>query len=128
MAMNSWVLLLLGFTLWPMLHDLRSVACMDLRLMPLLEQEFRRLVVDSEIAELCFNGSTAEIVDDRQEASNRDGTHVLLRVYRFARNAHGEYFFCILEGTGSPFFKHVSQAHAKAVLGAKYRAPALAIS
>jgi hypothetical protein len=37
--------------------------------------------------------------------------------------AHGEYFFFISEGSGRPFFKHVTQGNAKIALGRKYVAP-----
>jgi len=97
----------------------------DLRLLARIDEEFRMLAVDSEFPELCFDGSTAEIVDERQEGLSDDEANLgLVRVHRFARNAHGEYFLFISEGAGKPFFKHVTQANAKLALGSKYVAPA----
>jgi hypothetical protein len=65
-------------------------------------------------------------VDERREGMTdaRTNIFVLHRVHRFARNAHGEYFFFISEGSGTPFFKHVTQGNAKIALGRKYVAPA----
>ena len=95
----------------------------DLSRLPRIEEEFPTLVVHSEHPELCFDGNTAEVVDDRHEGIDDESTFILLRVHRFARNAHGEYFFMISEGSGKPFFKHVSQASAQVALGEKYMQP-----
>jgi hypothetical protein len=90
-----------------------------------IEDEFRALVVNSELAELSFDGRTAEIVDDRVEGEDYEtaGRFTLYRIHRFARNSHGEYFLFISDGSGKPFFKHVSQANARIALGGKYVAP-----
>jgi hypothetical protein len=97
----------------------------DLSLLPKIEEEFRTLVVNSEHPELRFDGRTAEVVDDRQEGiiDQDTGTFTLHRVHRFARNSHGEYFFLISEGSGKPFFKHISHVNARIALGKKYVAP-----
>lgn len=97
----------------------------DLRILPLAQEEFRNLVVHHELPELCFDGRTAEIVDERQEGGYVRGSSsfILQSVSRFARNAHGEYFFFMSEGTGKPIFKHVSQSSAKLELGKKYLPP-----
>lgn len=97
----------------------------DLSLLPKIEEEFRTLVVNSELPELRFDGRTAEVVDDRQEGmiDEDTGSFTLHRVHRFARNSHGEYFFLISEGSGKPFFKHVTHVNARIALGKKYVAP-----
>lgn len=97
----------------------------DLSILPRVEDEFRALIIDSEFPELCFDGRTADIVDERREGftDRQTNTYTLLAVHRFARNAHGEYFFFISEGSGRPFFKHVRQGNARIALGRKYVAP-----
>jgi|GEM_PF-2994155 len=98
----------------------------DLSLLSRVDEEFRALAVAVEVPELCFDGRTAHIVDERREGfhDSNSGTFTLQRILRFARNAHGEYFFFISEGSGTPFFKHVTQVNAKIALGKKYIAPA----
>ena len=118
-------LLLLGAAAWITVRNLRLAARGDdLSILLRVEEEFRSLVVTSDRPEHCFDGRTAEIVDDRQEGDTENGVFTLERVHRFARNAHGEYFLFISEGSGRPFFKHVSHVNAKIALGKKYVAPA----
>jgi hypothetical protein len=117
-------ILVLGIAAWITVHNLRLAARGDdLNILPRVEEEFRSLIVTSDRPELCFDGRTAEIVDDRQEGITENNVFTLQRVHRFARNAHGEYFLMISEGSGRPFFKHVSQVNAKIALGKKYLAP-----
>lgn len=121
-------LLVVALGVWRIVRFVRNVGRgPDLSILPRIDAEFRTLVVESEFPEFCFDGSTAEIVDERQEGEIDQSTAVftLHRVRRFARNAHGEYFFFISEGSGKPFFKHVSHVNAKAALGKKYVAPQL---
>lgn len=98
-------------------------------ILPRVDEEFRALVVDSAVANLRFNGRTAEIVDERQEHSTDEKTNAstLVRIQRFARNEYGEYFFFISEGDGRPFFKHVSHSNAQIALGKKYVEPTQSI-
>jgi len=98
-------------------------------ILPRIDEEFRALVVNSEITHLRFDGRTAEIVVEHQEHYTDEGTNAstLVRVQRFARNGYGEYFFFISEGNGRPFFKHVSHANARIALGKKYIAPTLSL-
>jgi hypothetical protein len=119
--------LILAFCAWVAVQNFRNARRGDdLSILPRVEEEFRTLVVDSAFPERCFDGRTATIVDERQEGmiDEGSGTFTLHRVHRFARNAHGEYFFFISEGSGRPFFKHVTHVNAKAALGKKYTAPA----
>jgi hypothetical protein len=118
--------LFLAFVAWTMVRSFRMAARGDdLSILPRVEDEFRALIIDSEFPELCFDGRTADIVDERREGftDRQSNTYTLLAVHRFARNAHGEYFFFISEGSGRPFFKHVTQGNAKIALGRKYVAP-----
>lgn len=118
----------LGVCAWRTVDIFRRAARGDdLSILPRVENEFRSLIVTNELPELCFDGRTAEIVDDRQEGINdsESQTFTLHRIHRFARNAHGEYFFFVSEGSGRPFFKHVTQVNAKIALGNKYVAPPL---
>lgn len=98
-------------------------------ILPRINEEFRALVVNSEVPNLRFDGRTSEIVDERQEHHTDEGidASTLARVQRFARNEYGEYFFFISEGNGRPFFKHVSQTNARIALGKKYVEPAPSI-
>ncbi|MFL6658968.1 MAG: hypothetical protein ACJ8GW_12900 [Massilia sp.] len=121
-----WLFLFLAFFVSITVRNIRrTMRGNDLSILPRIEDEFRMLVVDNGPPELCFDGRTAEIVDDRQEGIYDSGsnTTTLRRVHRFARNAHGEYFFFMSEGSGSPYFKHLTQENAKAALGKKYIAP-----
>lgn len=97
----------------------------DLSILPRVDEEFRSLVVSLDIPELCFNGRTAEIVEERTEGMHDSGsnTFTLHRVCRFARNAYGEHFYFISDGSGRPYLKHITQANAKIALGPKYSAP-----
>jgi hypothetical protein len=116
--------LLLGFGAWITVRNFPNlIRGDDLSILPRAEVEFRTLVVNSDIPALCFDGRTAEIVDERQEGMTQNDVYTLVSVQRFARNAHGEYFLFISEGSGRPFFKHVSQTNAKIALGRKYVAP-----
>ena len=120
------IILFVAFGVWRIVCFVRSARKgNDLSLLPKIEEEFRTLVVNSELPELCYDGGTAEVVDDRQEGITDEGTgaFTLHRVHRFARNSHGEYFFLISEGSGKPFFKHVSHVNARIALGKKYVAP-----
>lgn len=117
-------LLVVSLFVWIAVQSFRNATKGDdLSRLPWIEEEFRTLVVHSELPELCFDGNTAEVVDDRQEGTDDECTFTLHRVHRFARNAYGEYFFMISEGSGKPFFKHVSHANAKIALGRKYIPP-----
>jgi hypothetical protein len=117
-------LLVVALFAWSAVQSFRNAAKGDdLSRLPRIEEEFRALVVYNELPELCFDGNTAEVVDDRLEGIDDEYTFTLHRVHRFARNAYGEYFFMISEGSGKPFFKHVNQASAKIALGGKYIPP-----
>jgi hypothetical protein len=117
-------LLVVAFLAWSVVESFRkSIKGDDLSRLPQIEEELRTLVVHSELPELCFDGNTAEVVDDRQEGIDDEYTFTLHRVHRFARNAYGEYFFMISEGSGKPFFKHVTHANAQIALGEKYIPP-----
>lgn len=89
------------------------------------DEEFRALLVGSDVPKLRFDGRTAEIVDEHREYYREEGTNTLtlVNVQRFARNGYGEYFFFISEGNGRPLFKHVSHVNAKVALGKKYVEP-----
>lgn len=118
----------LGFCAWRAVKIFQNAARGDdLSVLPRIENEFHSLIVTNELPELCFDGRTAEIVDERQEGftDSDSQTFTLHRLHRFARNAHGEYFFFVSEGSGRPFFKHVTQVNAKIALRSKYVAPTL---
>jgi hypothetical protein len=120
------IMVFFAFGVWSIVRFVRNARKGDdLSLLPKIEEEFRTLVVDSEVPELRFDGRTADVVDDRQEGMMDEGTgaFTLHRVHRFARNSHGEYFFLISEGSGKPFFKHVTHVNARIALGKKYVAP-----
>lgn len=103
-------------------HIKRSLAGEDLQTLPSINAQFRQLVVEGPSEELSFNGSEAEIVDDTPEYFYRGelGPKTLLRIQRYARNRHGEYFFFISDGTNKPLFKHVPHTVAKVALKEKY--------
>jgi hypothetical protein len=88
----------------------------------LADEEFRQLLVTAGPPELCFDGRSAEIVVDVCSYQDEYRTRVI-SVTRYARNAYGEYFFFVSEGTGRPLFKHIEHRAAKAALGDRYRAP-----
>lgn len=86
------------------------------------EEEFRQLRIEAADPAMRFDGRTAVVVDERREYLERT-MQTVVRVQRYARNAHGEYFFFISEGAGRPFFKHIEQRAALAALGERYIAP-----
>ncbi|MFC0252574.1 hypothetical protein [Massilia consociata] len=90
-----------------------------------VDEEFRQLRVSSERRDMCFDGRTAHIVKQNEEGrADGDGAnYVVVRVFRYARNPQGEYFYFISEGNGRPYFKHISQQNAKIALGKRYIAP-----
>ena len=119
------LLLLLCFVAWRIWRIIRNALDgSDPSIMPKVDEEFRKLVVASEQPELCFDGSTAQIVkEDEDGVSDGNGGYTLMRVFRYARNAHGEYFYFISDGSGKPFFKHIPHANARIVLKKKYIPP-----
>lgn len=123
----------LGFLGMSILHLYRSirsfqrdVACGENSVMPRVDEEFRALRIDHPDPARAFDGRSAEVVEDRLEGVTVNDIYELVRVHRFARNGHGEYFFFISDGSGKPFFKPVSQLNARIASGKKYRAPASA--
>lgn len=94
-------------------------------ILPRIDEEFRTLVVSSEIPHLRFDGRTADIVEEHREyyTDRATGASTLFRVQRFARNEYGEYFFFISEADTRPFLKHVSHSNARIALGKKYVEP-----
>lgn len=96
----------------------------DRRIVPRVDEEFLQLRIESELPEYSFDGRTAEIVTDGEQRMGDDAfNYTLVNIQRYARNAHGEYFFFLSEGSGKPVFRHVPQETAKVVLGKKYVAP-----
>lgn len=86
------------------------------------EQEFRQLRVEADDPVYSFDGRTAQTVHEMRECFDRLG-QIPVRITRYARNEHGEYFFFISEGKGRPMFKHIPQSSAKLALEDKYIAP-----
>ena len=86
------------------------------------EAEFRQLLIEAADPAMCFDGRSAVIVTEGRDYLDKSMSTVV-RLNRFARNAHGEYFYFMSEGVGRPYFKHVEQRAAKAELGNKYVAP-----
>lgn len=117
--------LFLGFIAWRIWRAIRNALDGSApSIMPKVDEQFRQLVVASEQPEFCFDGSTAQIVkEDEEGVSDGNGAYTLLRVFRYARNAHGEYFYFISDGSGKPFFKHIPHENARIVLKKKYIPP-----
>ncbi len=88
----------------------------------LADAEFRQIRVETGPPALCFDGREAEVVAERVAYEDRHRIRVA-SVTRYARNAHGEYFFFVSEGRGRPYFKHIEQAVARVALGKRYVAP-----
>ncbi|RZA32216.1 MAG: hypothetical protein EOP92_27175 [Lysobacteraceae bacterium] len=87
-----------------------------------VEEEFRGLRLEAADPAMCFDGRTAAIVREQREYSDRD-MRTVIRIQRYARNGHGEYFFFISEGNGRPYFKHIGHSAAKVALGSSYVPP-----
>ena len=92
------------------------------RILPQVDEEFRQIRYEAEDARLAFDGSSAQLVHEAREYEDKY-QRTLIRVTRYARNAHGEYFYFMSEGTGRALFRHISHAAAEAALGRKYIAP-----
>jgi len=88
----------------------------------LAEDEFRQILISEAPPAFCFDGRSAEIVVEAYDYQDKYQTRVVC-VRRYARNACGEYFFFLSEGTGRPYFKHIEQVAAKAALGRRYVPP-----
>ena len=119
-------LVVLAFGVWAGIANLRrGLRGDDLSVLPKVDAQFRGLIVPGATPESTFDGSLAEIVHEEFEtmSNSEAGTTDLLRVQRYARNPHGEYFFYISDGSAAPFLKHVPQHLARLVLKNKYRAP-----
>ncbi|MCD2518623.1 hypothetical protein LQ564_20195 [Massilia sp. G4R7] len=91
-------------------------------IVPRVDEEFRQVRFDASDPRLAFDGRTARVVHEWREYADRYQTE-LIRITRYARNPHGEYFYFMSEGKGNPLFRHISQAAAQAALGKKYVAP-----
>jgi hypothetical protein len=85
-------------------------------------EEFRQIRITEAPPELCFDGRSAEIVVENVAYQDEYRIRVI-SVTRYARNAHGEYFFFVSEGRGRAYFKHIEQRAARAALGKRYLAP-----
>jgi hypothetical protein len=116
-------LVLVFFVCFGIRNYRRAMQGDDLSILPRVEDEFRTLVIENAVPALCFDGRTAEIVDERREGIFDSGSYTLRRIHRFARNGHGEYFYFVSEGVGTPLFKHLSHINAEIALGKKYVAP-----
>ncbi|QNA90227.1 hypothetical protein G4G28_20110 [Massilia sp. Dwa41.01b] len=118
-----FVAVLFGFPLY--LNIKRARRGDDFSIRPLVDEQFRQLVVEAGNPELCFDGSRARIVDETEETFHDKGsnTTTLLRIQRYARNEYGEYFFFISDGRSKPFFKHTPHHIAKIALKDNYREP-----
>lgn len=111
-----------GWSMWRLVQNTRRGR--DRSILPQVDEQFRQLRVASELPAFCFDGSTAQIVKENEEmVDDGDGAYRTVRVFRYARNAHGEYFYFISDGSGKPFFKHIPQANARIVLMEKYIPP-----
>ncbi len=88
----------------------------------LADEEFRQIRITEAPPALCFDGRSAEIVAEAVAYEDKYCIRVL-SVTRYARNAHGEYFFFVSEGRGRAYFKHIEQRAARAALGKRYVAP-----
>ena len=104
-----------GYSNYRYMRDARDVVGMA-------NEEFRQIRITEAPPELCFDGRSAAIVVE--SVAYQDESRIrAVSVTRYARNAHGEYFFFVSEGRGSAYFKHIEQRAAKAALGKRYLAP-----
>jgi hypothetical protein len=104
-----------GYSNYRYMRDARDVVGMA-------NEEFRQIRITEGPPELCFDGRSAEIVVE--SVAYQDESRIrAVSVTRYARNAHGEYFFFVSEGRGRAYFKHIEQRAAKAALGKRYLAP-----
>lgn len=113
-----------GFAVYFFYRDARNtLRGIDNSILPKVNEQFWQLVVEHENPLLSFDGSCAEIVQDKEEMLDDGGMGTVRAIQRFARNEYGEYFFIISDGENRPFFKHVPHVNAKIALGPKYVAP-----
>jgi hypothetical protein len=111
-----------GWSLWCFVRNTRRGP--DRSIMPQVDEQFRQLRIDTGLPASSFDGRTADIIlQSEQMVDDGDGAFRVVRVFRYARNAHGEYFYVISDGVDKPFFKHIPQANARIVLKKKYIPP-----
>ena len=89
------------------------------------DEVFSQLVRLNEDERYTFNGATAQVVLHEEETLHDDASNTsqVVRVHRYARNAFGEYFYYVFDGSGPPFLKYVRQPVARLVLKDRYIPP-----
>lgn len=117
-----FLLFLVGICVVPLLWP--KEPAVDLRAH--FDEQYRQFTIASDDALYRFDGSTATIVQEREERAIVNDEIVLIGIERYARNEAGEYFLFIsngTDGTDKLFSKHVAHRMAKFVLKEKYVEP-----
>jgi hypothetical protein len=86
-------------------------------------KQFTDFRTHSSTPEFIFIGEEAEIIKSDESIINNKGVIESYSLTCYARNSHGEYFMFVSNHEARPYFKHISHANAKIILGKDYREP-----
>jgi hypothetical protein len=85
------------------------------------ENAFRALSMTTLDPCFSFEGSTAQVMDDKERVEKMNGAIIAYVRTIIARNESGEYFwFHFRTDNSHPLFKHIDHSSAKALLKEKY--------
>lgn len=87
------------------------------------KKQFTDYRTQSSTPQFIFIGEEAEIIKSDESIMNNKGVIESYSLTCYARNSHGEYFMFVSNHGARPFFKHISHANAKIILGKDYREP-----
>lgn len=81
---------------------------------------FLKLRIEASSPTLTFCGTTAQVLNEVEEVEQSRGALLAYQLTRIARNSAGEYFYFVFRSDSKPYFKHLPQGTAKALLGSRY--------
>lgn len=86
----------------------------------LANEAFHNLRIEASSPTLAFFGATAQVLSEVEEVEQSRGALLAYQLTRVARNSAGEYFYFVFRSDSKPYFKHLPQGSAKALLGSRY--------
>jgi hypothetical protein len=89
------------------------------------ERAFHATSLRSSDPRFCFEGMSAQVMDDKEvveRCHSRFSAYILTRI---AKNDFGEYFWFRFRSDSTPMLKYIEQSRAKFLLKEKYLAPSV---